>query len=73
VRREIEVDEAELAHAMEANDATDEQVFLEEALQLGLRIKSQAGIRKLRGTIEWDGIVEGKPHHEYQDWSKDAD
>ncbi len=71
MRREIEVDEAKLRYAMEANDATDEQLFLEEALQLGLKIKSQAGIKKLVGLIEWDGIVEGKQHHEYADWSKD--
>ncbi len=55
--REIQFDDEVLRRAMEANDATDEAKLLEDALCLGLRIKAQAGIWKLRG-IGWDGDLE---------------
>ncbi len=55
VRTNIELDEQLVQDAMRCSGATTKRAVVETALRLLVQTKSQSGIRKLRGTIRWEG------------------
>jgi Arc/MetJ family transcription regulator len=55
MRTNIDTDDALMDKAMQSSGAEAKKVVVEEALQLLARVKAQASIRKLRGTILWEG------------------
>lgn len=55
MRTNIEIDDALMRSAMRATGLTTKRAVVEEALRLLIQIRSQAGIVKLRGKVEWVG------------------
>jgi len=58
MRTNIEIDDKLMAQAMRATGAPTKKAAVEEALRMLVRTKSQASIRKLRGTAKWEGNLE---------------
>jgi Arc/MetJ family transcription regulator len=55
MRTNIEIDDKLMAQAMRASGKATKRAVVEEALQMLVRTKRQAGIRKWRGKVAWDG------------------
>jgi Arc/MetJ family transcription regulator len=58
MRTNIEIDDKLMQQAMRASKTTTKKAAVEAALQLLVRLDAQAGIRKLRGKIQWEGDLE---------------
>lgn len=58
MRTNIEIDDKLMAQAMRASGKATKRAVVEEALQMLVQTKRQAGIRKWRGKVEWDGDLE---------------
>ncbi|WP_112381560.1 type II toxin-antitoxin system VapB family antitoxin [Sphingomonas carotinifaciens] len=58
MRTNIEIDDALMAEAMEATGARTKKEAVEAALRQLVQLKRQAGIRELRGKIEWIGDLD---------------
>ena len=58
MRTNIEIDDALVKKAMQSSGARTKRAVVDEALRLLVQVKSQAGIRRLRGKVEWDGNLE---------------
>ena len=57
MRTNIEIDDALMDRAMKAAGTSTKRETVEQALQLLVRLKSQNGIRALRGQIDWQGDI----------------
>jgi Arc/MetJ family transcription regulator len=55
MRTNIEIDDKLMAQAMRASGASTKKAVVEEALRMLVRTRSQASIRELFGTVEWEG------------------
>ena len=55
MRTNIEIDDRLMREAMRSSGAKTKRAVVEEALRLLVRTRGQAGIRRLRGRIAWDG------------------
>jgi Arc/MetJ family transcription regulator len=55
MRTNIELDDELLSKAMRGSGLRTKRAVVQAALQLFVEIQSQAGIRKLRGKVQWDG------------------
>ncbi len=58
MRTNIEIDDELMEKAMKAGGATTKKAVVDEALRLFVRIKAQAGIRELFGTVQWEGNLD---------------
>lgn len=58
MRTNIEIDDALMAEAMEATGARTKKEAVEAALRQLVQLKRQAGIRELRGKMEWVGDLD---------------
>jgi Arc/MetJ family transcription regulator len=58
MRTNIEIDDELMNKALAAGEAKTKKAVVEEALKLYVGLKAQAGIRKLRGTIQWEGDLD---------------
>jgi len=58
MRTNIEIDDKLMGQAMRASSKATKRAVVEEALQLLVQTKGQAGIRRLRGKVNWDGDLE---------------
>ncbi|WP_267347212.1 type II toxin-antitoxin system VapB family antitoxin [Sphingomonas carotinifaciens] len=58
MRTNIEIDDALMAEAMEATGARTKKEAVEAALRQLVQLKRQAGIRELRGKMEWIGDLD---------------
>ena len=58
MRTNIEIDDALVKKAMQSSGARTKRAVVDEALRLLVQVKSQAGIRRLRGKVEWNGNLE---------------
>ncbi|WP_342657872.1 type II toxin-antitoxin system VapB family antitoxin [Sphingomonas sp. NY01] len=58
MRTNIEIDDALMAEAMEATGARTKKEAVEAALRQLVQLKRQAGIRELRGKVEWIGDLD---------------
>jgi len=55
MRTNIDIDDELMAEAMRAGQATTKRGIVEEALRLLIQTRSQAGVRRLRGKVAWEG------------------
>ncbi|WP_298089895.1 type II toxin-antitoxin system VapB family antitoxin [uncultured Sphingomonas sp.] len=58
MRTNIEIDDVLMAEAMEATGARTKKEAVEAALRQLVQLKRQAGIRELRGKMEWVGDLD---------------
>ena len=54
MRTNIEIDDKLMRKAMKASGAKTKKETVEKALEMFVRIRGQAGTRKLRGTLHWE-------------------
>ena len=55
MRTNIVIDNTLMRQAMKATGLSTKKAVVEEGLRLLIKVKGQEGIRRLRGTIEWEG------------------
>ncbi len=55
MRTNIEIDEQLVREAMQRSGTKTKRAAVEAGLQLLLRTHAQAGMRKLRGKVAWEG------------------
>jgi Arc/MetJ family transcription regulator len=58
MRTNIDIDDRLMRQALRASGRTTKRAVVDEALKLLVQTRSQAGIRKLRGRIQWHGDLE---------------
>jgi Arc/MetJ family transcription regulator len=58
MRTNIDIDDRLMRQALRASGRTTKRAVVDEALKLLVQTRSQAGIRKLRGRIRWEGDLE---------------
>ncbi|MBA3446323.1 MAG: type II toxin-antitoxin system VapB family antitoxin [Pseudaminobacter sp.] len=58
MRTNIEIDDKLLARAMAASGKRTKKDTVQEALELLVRLRSQAALRALRGKIDWEGDLD---------------
>ena len=58
MRTNIDIDDRLMRQALRATGRTTKRAVVDEALKLLVQTRSQAGIRKLRGRIRWEGDLE---------------
>lgn len=55
MRTNIDIDDELMEEAMRAGAAKTKRGVVEEALRLLIQTRSQAGVRRLRGKVAWEG------------------
>jgi Arc/MetJ family transcription regulator len=58
MRTNIEIDDRLMRDALRVSGGKTKRAVVEAALRLLVQTKAQAGIRRLRGQVEWDGDLE---------------
>jgi Arc/MetJ family transcription regulator len=58
VRTNIDIDDRLMRQAMRATGSKTKRAVVETALRLLVQTKAQAGIRRLRGQVDWDGDLD---------------
>jgi Arc/MetJ family transcription regulator len=58
MRTNIEIDEDLMEEAMRRAGTKTKRETVERALRLLVQLQRQAGIRKLRGKVQWDGNLD---------------
>jgi Arc/MetJ family transcription regulator len=58
MRTNIDIDDRLMRQALRASGRTTKRAVVDDALKLPVHTRSQAGIRKLRGRIRWEGDLE---------------
>ncbi len=55
MRTNIEIDDQLMRQAMKSSGARTKRATVEAGLKLLVQVRGQAGIRRLRGKIRWEG------------------
>jgi len=58
MRTNIDIDDDLMQQAMKLGGVATKKAAVDEALRLFVRIRAQAGIRELFGTVQWEGDLE---------------
>jgi Arc/MetJ family transcription regulator len=58
MRTNIDIDDKLMAEAMRASGAPTKKAVVEEALRMLVHTRAQASVRKLFGTVKWEGDLE---------------
>jgi Arc/MetJ family transcription regulator len=58
MRTNIEIDDQLMRQAMRSSGSRTKRATVEEALRLLVQVRRQAGIRRLRGKIRWEGDLD---------------
>jgi Arc/MetJ family transcription regulator len=58
MRTNIDIDDALMAEALRQSGAPTKRAAVEEALRLLIQTRRQAGLRKLRGKVKWEGDLD---------------
>jgi Arc/MetJ family transcription regulator len=58
MRTNIEIDDRLMRDAMRVSGGKTKRAVVEAALRLLVQTKAQAGIRRLRGQVDWDGDLD---------------
>jgi len=58
MRTNIDIDDELMALALRASKAATKRGVVEEALRLLIQTRSQAGVRRLRGKVAWQGDLD---------------
>jgi Arc/MetJ family transcription regulator len=59
MRTNIEIDDRLMRLAMRGSGARTKRAVVEEALRLLIQTRGQTAIRRLRGTVTWEGDLNG--------------
>jgi Arc/MetJ family transcription regulator len=59
MRTNIEIDDRLMKEAMRRARTKTKRETVEEGLRMLIRVKEQAGIRKFRGKVKWQGNPDG--------------
>lgn len=57
MRTNIDIDDRLMREAMDASGARTKRAVVEKALRLLVQTHRQAGIRRLRGKVTWEGDI----------------
>ena len=55
MRTNIDIDDRLMRQAMRSSRARTKRAVVEEGLRLLIQTRAQAGIRRLRGKVRWEG------------------
>ena len=55
MRTNIDIDDDLMQQAMQSSGATTKRAVVEEGLRLLIQTRRQAGLRRLRGKVAWEG------------------
>jgi Arc/MetJ family transcription regulator len=58
MRTNIEIDDQLMRQAMKSSGARTKRATVEAGLRLLVQVRAQAGIRRLRGKIKWEGNLD---------------
>lgn len=58
MRTNIVIDDTLMRETLEATGLKTKREAVEEGLRTLLRLRQQAGIRELRGTVQWEGNLD---------------
>ena len=58
MRTNIEIDDQLMRQAMKSSGARPKRATVEAGLRLLVQVRAQAGIRRLRGKIKWEGNLD---------------
>jgi len=58
MRTNIEIDDQLMRQAMRSSGARTKRATVEAGLRLLVQVRRQAGIRRLRGKIKWEGNLD---------------
>jgi Arc/MetJ family transcription regulator len=58
MRTNIDIDDRLMREAMRSSGARTKRAAVEEALRLLILTRAQSSIRRLRGTVTWEGDLE---------------
>jgi Arc/MetJ family transcription regulator len=58
MRTNIVIDDELMDRALRVSGLPTKRATVEEALRLLIAVKSQAGLRKLRGAVKWEGDLD---------------
>ena len=58
MRTNIVIDDTLMRETLEATGSKTKREAVEEGLRTLLRLRQQAGIRELRGTVQWEGNLD---------------
>ena len=58
MRTNIEIDDTLMRQAMRLGGADTKEATVETALRLLIQTRSQAGMRRFRGKVKWEGNLE---------------
>jgi Arc/MetJ family transcription regulator len=58
MRTNIEIDDRLMRNAMRSSGSRTKRATVEAGLRLLVQVKKQAGIRRLRGKVRWEGNLE---------------
>ncbi len=58
MRTNIVIDDKLIQQAMKATGLTTKRAVVEAGLKLLIQVKSQTGIRNLRGKVKWEGNLD---------------
>jgi Arc/MetJ family transcription regulator len=58
MRTNIEIDDQLMRQAMKSSGARTKRATVEAGLKLLVQVRAQAGIRRLRGKIKWEGNLD---------------
>lgn len=58
MRTQIDIDEGLMREAMRLVGSGTKKYMVEDALRLLIQTRSQAGMRRLRGKVKWEGDLE---------------
>jgi Arc/MetJ family transcription regulator len=57
MRTNIVIDNGLMRKAMKATGLSTKKAVVEERLRMLIKVKGQEGIRRLRGKVEWEGVL----------------
>ncbi|MGB8647851.1 MAG: type II toxin-antitoxin system VapB family antitoxin [Anaerolineae bacterium] len=58
MRTNIDIDDKLMKKAMQVTGLATKRAVVEAGLELLIKVKSQTGVRRLRGKIRWEGNLE---------------
>jgi predicted nucleic acid-binding protein/Arc/MetJ family transcription regulator len=58
MRTNIDIDDRLMREAMRSSGARTKRAAVEEGLRLLIQTRTQSSIRRLRGTVAWEGDLE---------------
>lgn len=58
MRTNIDIDDNLMREALEASGARTKRAAVEDGLRLLIQTRRQAGLRRLRGKVEWEGDLQ---------------